>query len=156
MTHDHVRACFYYAVVITRVLCTLPLAIGWLHQRSSRGIAYVIVMTSSPVSSICRLPTVNTFITNHILYFSVNTILLNRCIYHLTTLSKTRFLSNPPSISNGFQVICIFPYLGYDLDLSGSFYVITMNLVLLLFGISNTLFTYLFIYLLTVPTSRKI
>jgi len=91
---------------------------------------------------------VNTFITNHILYFSVNTILLNRYIYHLTTLSKTRFLSNPPSISNGFQVICIFPYLGYDLDLSGSFYVITMNFVLLLFGISNTLFTYLLTYLL--------
>ena len=51
-------------------------------------------------------------------------------------------------MSNGFQVICIFPYLGYDLDLFGLFYVITMNYVLLLFDISNTLFTYLFTYLL--------
>jgi len=39
---------FYYAVVITGVLWTLPLAVGWLHQHTSPGIAYVIVMTSPP------------------------------------------------------------------------------------------------------------
>jgi len=47
MTHKHVRACFYYAVVL-HVLWTLPLAVGWLHQHTSPGIAYVFVMTSPP------------------------------------------------------------------------------------------------------------
>ena len=57
---------------------------------------------------------------------------------------KTWFLSKPPSISNGFRDICIFLYLGHDLDLFGSHH------VLLLFDISNTLVVFLLTYLLTI------
>jgi len=100
---------------------------------------HIYLLTESPVWKI-RLITaslhhhihISTFITSHILSVYQHDNSWIRYRYHLTTMFKTWFLSKSPSIFNGFQDICIFLYLGHDLDLFGSHH------ILLLFDISNT------------------
>ena len=111
----------------------------------------IYLLTESPVWKI-RLITaslhhhihISTFITSHILSVYQHDNSWIRYRYHLTTMFKTWFLSKSPYISNGFQDICIFLYLGHDLDL---FWVTSCPPSFRHFEHFSRFFTYLLTYL---------